>query len=85
MFLTYISHIIHRNDIKRRRNSLLSNRLVHQIDLSFGQVSNLFTDRVNIGLPIGQKSVQFVPMLSRKGSMHSWGYMNDLEKLKDVF
>ena len=50
---------------------LSSNGLVHQIDLSFSQVSNLFTDRVKIGLPIGQKSVQFVPMLSGKGSVHS--------------
>ena len=50
---------------------LSSNGLVHQIDLSFGQVSNLFANRVKIGLPIGQKSVQFVPMLSGKGSMHS--------------
>ena len=58
---------------------------MHQIDLSFGQVSNLFTDRVKIGLPIGQKSVQFVPMLSGKGSVHSWWNMNDLEKLNDIF
>ena len=58
---------------------------MHQIDLSFGQVSNLFTDRVEIGLPIGQKSVQFVPMLSGKGSVHSWRDMNDLEKLNDIF